>query len=100
MADLIVVVLLLAALGCVRWLLWDLRTVPVGSTHGDRAVSVSEVIPARDEEKTVPTLLRSLRRLTVAVSEIVVIDDGSRDATASVARSAGAVVLPAGARPP
>jgi 4,4'-diaponeurosporenoate glycosyltransferase len=34
------------------------------------------------------------------VADIVVVDDGSRDATATVARSAGAVVLPASAPPP
>ena len=55
---------------------------------------------ARDEETTVPTLLESLRRLTVGVSDIVVVDDGSQDATSSVARSAGAGVLTADAPPP
>ena len=40
-------------------------------------------------------LLDSLRHLTVDVREILVVDDGSRDATASVARTAGARVLPA-----
>jgi 4,4'-diaponeurosporenoate glycosyltransferase len=34
------------------------------------------------------------------VCDIVVVDDGSRDATATVARSAGAFVLPASAPPP
>src|SRR3712207_3263235 len=58
------------------------------------APSVSVVIPARDEEATVPALLDSLRRLTVGLTDVVVVDDGSRDATASVARSAGAVVVP------
>lgn len=64
------------------------------------ATSVSVVIPARDEEDTLPTLLASLRQLTVGVREVVVVDDGSQDATVSVARSAGVVVLPAPAPPP
>ena len=100
MTGLVLVVVLLAAAAGARWLLWDLRTVPPGGGHRDRAALVSVVIPARDEETTLPALLESLRRLTVGVAEIVVVDDGSRDATASVARSAGATVLPASAPPP
>ena len=57
------------------------------------------VIPARDEEATLPALLSSLRRLSTPVNEIVVVDDGSRDATATLARSAGATVLTATAPP-
>jgi 4,4'-diaponeurosporenoate glycosyltransferase len=99
MSDPVLVVLLLAAAGSARWLLRDLRTVPSGGRHGAEAASVSVVVPARDEEATLPLLLESLRRLTVDVCDIVVVDDGSRDATAAVARSAGAVVLPAGTPP-
>src|SRR5918993_2324740 len=99
MVETVVVVLLLVAAAAVpRWLLRDLRAVPVGAHSPDRAVSV--VVPARDEEDTLPALLHSLARLDTAVSEVVVVDDDSGDATASVARSGGAVVLPAGTPPP
>ncbi len=100
MAEVPLAAVLLAALAGAWWLLRDFRTVPVVSEHRDRAASVSVVIPARDEEATLPALLESLRRLTVGVAEIVVVDDGSRDATATVARDAGATVVPAGAPPP
>ena len=99
MTDLLLVALLLAAAAGAGWLLTDLRAVPLGDGRRD-AASVSVVIPARDEETTLPALLESLRRLTTPVSEIVVVDDGSHDATASVARSGGAVVLPAAGPPP
>lgn len=99
MTALLVVVLLTAAMGA-RWLLSDLRTVPRGGGHHDRAASVSVVIPARDEADTLPTLLGSLRRLPMLLADIVVVDDGSRDATASVAASAGAGVADPGAPPP
>jgi 4,4'-diaponeurosporenoate glycosyltransferase len=100
MTDLFLVVVLLVALGGARLLLWDLRTVPRGRRNRDEPASVSVVIPARDEETTIPTLIGSLRHLTGDPCEIVVVDDGSRDATASVARTAGAVVLPAPDPPP
>src|SRR3712207_1437904 len=94
MTDLVLLLVLVAAAAGVRWLLWDLRSLPRGSGRRGEAPSVSVVIPARDEEATVPALLNSLRRLTVGLTDVVVVDDGSRDATASVARSAGAVVVP------
>jgi 4,4'-diaponeurosporenoate glycosyltransferase len=100
MTDLVLVVVLLVAAGCAHWLLLALRVVPRGGARRHEAASVSVVIPARDEEATLPVLLESLQRLTVEVCDIVVVDDGSRDATASVARSAGVVVVPADDRPP
>jgi 4,4'-diaponeurosporenoate glycosyltransferase len=100
MTDLVLVVVLLVAGGWAHWLLQGLRTVPRGGRRRDEAASVSVVVPARDEQATLPELLASLQRLTVEVRDIVVVDDGSRDATASVARSAGVVVVPAADRPP
>lgn len=98
MTDLVLVVVLLVAAGCGWWLLADLRTVPPGAAHAGRSASVSVVVPARDEEATLPALLESLRGLPLC--EIVVVDDGSRDATAAVARSGGAIVLPGTPPPP
>ena len=56
---------------------------------------VSVVLPALDEEATVGRVVSMARRLaedTGLVDEIVVMDSGSRDATAEVAEAAGAVV--------
>ena len=70
-----------AALGCAAWLLRDLRTVPRGTGHrmGPHVRSVSVVVPARDEEATLPALLEALRRLEVGtdvgIADIVVVDD-------------------------
>jgi 4,4'-diaponeurosporenoate glycosyltransferase len=99
MIDLIVLVLLLAAAVVPGWLLRDLRTVPRGGTRLEVAATVSAVIPARNEETTLPDLLESLRRLTLGLRDVVVVDDGSQDETAAAARAGGAVVLPAGAPP-
>nr|CAA9351750.1 MAG: hypothetical protein AVDCRST_MAG46-2634 [uncultured Nocardioidaceae bacterium] len=100
MTDLVLVVVLLTAGAGAYWLLADLRTLPPGGGHRRPAASVSVVIPARDEQSSLPALLESLRHLTVEVRQIVVVDDGSRDATASVARRAGAAVVPAGVAEP
>ena len=91
MADLILAVVLLVAALCPWWLLRDLRTLPAGPAAAARtpsSPSISVVIPARDEEHTLPLVLASLARLSVPVDEIVVVDDGSSDRTAEVARAA------------
>lgn len=48
------------------------------------------IIPAYNEEKSIGSVIRSL---SVFVDKVVVVDDGSQDKTAEVARAAGAVVL-------
>ncbi len=98
--DLLLVVVLLVAAGAAWWLLGDLRGVPPGGAEPGRAGSVAVVVPARDEEATLPQLLASLRALATPVREIVVVDDGSRDDTAAVAVRGGATVVAAGAPPP
>jgi 4,4'-diaponeurosporenoate glycosyltransferase len=98
MADLVLTVLLLAALGGAWWLLRGLRAVPGGQAPVG-ALSLSVVIPARDEERTLPSLLGSLGRLADGMPETIVVDDGSRDATAAVARSAGATIVNPGEPP-
>jgi dolichyl-phosphate beta-glucosyltransferase len=59
--------------------------------------SISIIIPAFNEEKRLPSTLLQVRDYLAATAwefaEIVVVDDGSRDATASVAERTGARVL-------
>ena len=60
--------------------------------------SVSVVIPARNEAGTVAGVVSQIRRSLVAsglVDELVVLDSDSTDATAAVARAAGAAVYAA-----
>lgn len=63
---------------------------------GDQIVSgdrVSVIIPARNEESNLPTLLRSLAAQSVRPVEIIVVDDASADRTSEVARQHGARVV-------
>lgn len=54
---------------------------------------VTAVIPAYNRERLVAEAIRSVRSQTVPVAEILVVDDGSTDRTAEVARSLGACVI-------
>jgi hypothetical protein len=57
--------------------------------------TVSVVVPARDEAGRVGTCVAALLAQDAAVAEVVVVDDGSADATAAEAARAGARVEPA-----
>lgn len=53
------------------------------------------LVPAFDAEESIAEVIAGLRRaIPELASAIVVIDDGSRDATATVARDAGCTVIP------
>jgi len=60
-------------------------------TRSGEAVSV--VVAAHNEADHIGRLIRTLSEQTVVPDEIVVVDDGSRDATASIATSLGATVV-------
>lgn len=105
LVDLALAVLLLAAVVPAWRLVADLRTLPrtdaaTGATTIAVTASVSVVVPARDEERGLPALLKSVAEQVPEVSEVVVVDDASRDATAEVARGGGARVVPTGTPPP
>jgi 4,4'-diaponeurosporenoate glycosyltransferase len=54
---------------------------------------LSIIIPARNEEKNLPMLLRSLAAQSVHPKEIIVVDDASADRTAEIAQQHGARVI-------
>jgi hypothetical protein len=93
------ILLVLTACG---WMLgWVLagprRVLPVGSLPSGARVSV--VVPARDEAHRLPGLLDGLAGAAPRPDEVIVVDDGSTDGTADLARAHGARVLTAGEPP-
>ncbi len=67
------------------------RPVKAGTPLPTQKISV--IIPARNEEKNLPRLLRSLQNQPVPPDEIIVVDDASTDRTAAVAAGLGARVV-------
>ena len=63
-------------------------TTPTATTHQRVAV----VIPAKDESRRIAATVRAARAIP-NVDLVLVVDDGSEDATQHVAREAGAVVV-------
>ncbi len=86
------------------WLLGRLRGLaPLPAVTAGKPIArppvISLVVPARDEAATLPVLLASLRTQSLMPDQVVVVDDGSADATAEVARMGGADVVAAPALP-
>jgi len=86
------------------WLLGFLflfRIPPCKGGIGTRGAypPISVIIPARNEERSLPSLLSSLHNQTLKPDEIIVVDDNSEDTTAEVAEKGGAKVIHAKALP-
>jgi len=81
-----------------------LRTPPTGRLAGSPGGTVSVLVPARDEAARVGACVRAVLDQRGVELELVVLDDGSRDGTATVARAAAAddprVRVLTGAPPP
>ena len=63
------------------------------------SLSVSVIVPARNEERRIAPLLESLARQKRRADEIIVVDDESADGTANLARRLGARVISAPVKP-
>lgn len=88
---------LFAILWLAGWVLAARFRKPHAAGGVIEGITPSIIIPARNEEHNLPRLLGSLdRRL---VEEIIVVDDGSVDRSAEIAREMGATVLVSEALP-
>jgi 4,4'-diaponeurosporenoate glycosyltransferase len=77
-----------------------LSLAPSGAPGAVDGLRVSVIIPARDEARSLPSLLASLGRQSAPASEVIVVDDGSRDGTGELARASGARVVRVDGPPP
>ena len=72
------------------WLGWllcrPMPVLPAAALRGHPSVAV--LIPARNEEATLPHLLQGLQRQTFRPQQVIVIDDHSSDRTAAIASQA------------
>ena len=71
-------------------LLWRLRPLP--PFDGTRRDAIAVVVPARNEADALPHLIPPLAAQLRTGDELVVVDDHSDDATATIAASGGAVL--------
>jgi len=89
--------LILLLVTLVLWAVGFLLLPRLRRCRGDFAppptVPLTIVIPARNEEHNLPTLLRSIASQTVKPHQIIVVDDGSTDRTPDMARQFGATVI-------
>ena len=80
------------------WLLGFLFLFRISSCGGaiSRSISypsISVIIPSRNEENTLPNLLRSLEGQLSSEDEVIVVDDHSEDRTKAVAEKSGVKLL-------
>ncbi|HEX6850674.1 MAG TPA: glycosyltransferase family 2 protein [Candidatus Polarisedimenticolaceae bacterium] len=73
---------------------------PPFPTTGRRPPAVSVLIPARNEEISIGAALEAVRKSRGIEFEVVVLDDGSTDATAAIVRDAGVRLESAPPLPP
>ena len=73
---------------------------PAGPLDATGVLDLAVIVPARDEADVLAGLLASVGRQRRPPAEVVVVDDGSVDATAALAAAGGARVVTAPSRPP
>ena len=72
---------------------------PRASAHGMACPHLSIIIPARNEAENLPILLDSLKEAADLIDEIILVDDGSTDGTADIARERNITVVNPGEIP-
>jgi len=73
-------------------LLFVLLIASVKTRSSKKPMTVSVILPAYNEEKTVASVIKTVQTLNY-VDEIIVVNDGSLDATEKMAKEAGATVI-------
>ncbi|WP_407371200.1 glycosyltransferase family 2 protein [Carnobacterium sp.] len=74
-------------------MLWKVPLAIKDTNNSSVKKTVSIIIPARNEEDRLPTLLASLNNQSYKPIEVIVVDDESSDRTVAVAQQQGAKVI-------
>ncbi|MCJ7665374.1 MAG: glycosyltransferase [Actinobacteria bacterium] len=76
------------------FILWKIPKCNESTIDGKKSnLSISVIIPARNEEKNLDNLFNSLNNQTVKVKEIILVDDSSTDKTPVIGRKHNAKVI-------
>lgn len=88
--SLLTVSLIIIIAGCLMY--WKNSTIK-NIENPQSIPPISIIVPARDEEKNLPMLLNSIKKQSLQAHEVIVVNDGSTDKTAEIAKSFGAKVI-------
>lgn len=88
-----IMIFVFVALWGAGWLLAYFWRRPKTATAMPSAEKISIIIPARNEAHNIPKLLKSIRAQSIRTHEVIVVDDGSTDGTAAIAKQFGATVI-------
>ena len=75
------------------FILWKVPLIHLNHRKDLKSKKLSIIIPARNEEKNLPILLKSLQNQHLQPDEILVVDDDSEDKTVEIAKKYGARVV-------
>lgn len=80
-------------------LFYRIPILPKGEKILSETPTISVIIPARNEERSLPLLLKDLQEQTLPLHEIICVDDESEDSTAQIALNFGARLIRLSNRP-
>lgn len=87
------IIVIILALVAGLLMIWRIPAVGAADKVNQPAKNVSIIIPAYNEEKRLPHLLKSLHSQDFQPHQVLVVDDFSDDRTAELAREYGAAVI-------
>jgi poly-beta-1,6-N-acetyl-D-glucosamine synthase len=77
----------------INWRWWLGLKPEIACLPLNKAYTISVIIPAYNEEKSIADTIKSIKNQTVHIDEIIVVDDSSSDRTGEVAAGEGATVI-------
>jgi len=98
-AELVGFTFIVLGLGFTSLLFYRLPIIPSNQSNLGDNPTLTVIIPARNEEETLPLLLGDLRSQSITDFEIICVDDNSEDGTARVASTSGVELISLAGKP-